>query len=87
MATFDYVDFVASCPKCGEGVGGSDPEADGLFRSTDGSCEGAWLKPHQVNRFFATCPKCECQIEYVVRRTASNVPGVETILTFSPSYS
>jgi hypothetical protein len=56
---FDFVDFRAKCPRCGDEVTG--------FQTKDDSCGLRLLWPHEVSIFYAPCKKCRAWIncEYV----------------------
>jgi len=59
MGMFDYVEFEAYCPKCGQ--------LNHEWQSkSGGSCIMEKLKPWQVHNFYTDCKGCGCWLEYEV---------------------
>lgn len=60
---FDYVEYEADCPYCGEKL--KD------FQSKDGPCGLATLLPKDVREFYTSCDNKECGkwVEFKVHRT------------------
>lgn len=52
---FDYIDYSAPCPKCGDKLEG--------WQSKDGDCLLALLKPHEVRHFYAACIVCGAWVD------------------------
>ena len=51
MGMFDWINYEAPCPKCGEILNG--------WQSKDGACLLEQLEPSDVMNFYQSCPKCE----------------------------
>lgn len=59
MGMYDNVEYRAKCFKCGNML--TD------WQSKDGECELATIKPHEVERFYTSCPECGFWNEYRVK--------------------
>jgi len=65
MGMFDWINYEAACPKCGEINSG--------FQSKDGHCTLATLEPWEVENFYSSCKKCKTWIEARVEKTTKPV--------------
>ncbi len=59
MGMFDWINFKASCPKCGKEVSG--------FQSKDGNRMLGYLEFWQVDNFYSYCEDCDAMVDYVLK--------------------
>lgn len=74
MGMFDYVDFEANCPICGNYLT--------EWQSKDGPCGMMEIPVTAVDQFYTSCKRCGTWIHYQIRRMVDNEG--KTYLMFVP---
>lgn len=75
MGMYDYINYEAPCPKCGEVI--KD------WQSKDGLCTLEKLEPYQVDNFYTSCRKCGTWIDAEVKKEVKViVKKLEIALTY-----